>query len=942
MGGDARARVTEDDIQRSAQNPAQRSTDGIEAATQAQHGRVTRAHSEDDSATTAADHLHTEHHSITAPTSTTSPVLKLEEPGASAVPTMFGEDRSQSPRMPSPWTARLSASLDNAASRGPSPLSLDAAASAAAPGGTQQRRTSNSRSSQQHNGHHHPPVSISEPSQPDLHLSSANHSPSLAPLNPEEDTIGNIEYKLKLLPPTRDRFNRLVTQLKWRLLQGGGMAIYEIGVLDDGALVGLSRREMRASLDTLEAMALHLGARVEVRRVIVVQRYSHGLATTPPSLGAPDALPSPLPEPGSSLGTAGDVLVMPNGVNAGALPAPLLAQRAAFNPAAPEVISQRTPRRKSSNHGVPTFGNGANLGPSSLSSNSSISASPHLLPLALQHDSPSVSYSPPMHGNHPALRRNSSSNGTATVAQINAANKVLNEAYLLRELGAKRRGSRAGPTDIVHLGLLDAVQARKWIGGGKRTFSADMRLDLPKADTGSASAADVPTLVPGSGSSSRSGKLGAEMALPLVVLAPEALAREIEHDRMLEQWEEELKRRRAETAAAALLLIQGGDTGSLAGEGSGGSHGSPSGRASQRQRRRKNHGHAMVFEGDSPTLGDAPYFGQIKKPWLPEVADGAGQSPGDDVAISPAPLQPAGDEHAKEGSGPVRIAGAPSARFDDRARDCAGADGLPSSLDLDGDGVSSDDADEAGDGDGAASGGSNDEESDADSDDDDAGFFSFSLSLSDDEDGQIKGGRKKQAKNSIRATKNGAARPQNGNGSQAHKGGTGTCADPRQSIDDHDPIEEGSPSAVSAPLGVLSRSRSPGSQRKAENRAAALEVTLVRAAAAAAVQQPEQKAQERLVQPGQLPSNVDLAVAREPSAADGSSTSTSTPLAMSAPSTPAGGISSSVPSVASTTAAGLSTADESAQEHMTIRFIVEAKVLRKLRKGDVFIDYAGI
>ncbi|KAE8209166.1 hypothetical protein CF327_g6816 [Tilletia walkeri] len=51
------------------------------------------------------------------------------------------------------------------------------------------------------------------------------------------------------------------------------MAIYEVGVLDDGALVGLSRREMRASLDTLEAMASHLGARVEVRRVVVVQRY---------------------------------------------------------------------------------------------------------------------------------------------------------------------------------------------------------------------------------------------------------------------------------------------------------------------------------------------------------------------------------------------------------------------------------------------------------------------------------------------------------------------------------------------------------------------------------------------------------------------------------------------------------------------------------------------
>ncbi|KAE8261204.1 hypothetical protein A4X09_0g7695 [Tilletia walkeri] len=64
------------------------------------------------------------------------------------------------------------------------------------------------------------------------------------------------------------------------------MAIYEVGVLDDGALVGLSRREMRASLDTLEAMASHLGARVEVRRVVVVQRYP-GLDPTASSSTSP-------------------------------------------------------------------------------------------------------------------------------------------------------------------------------------------------------------------------------------------------------------------------------------------------------------------------------------------------------------------------------------------------------------------------------------------------------------------------------------------------------------------------------------------------------------------------------------------------------------------------------------------------------------------------------
>ena len=39
-----------------------------------------------------------------------------------------------------------------------------------------------------------------------------------------------------------ERFTRLVTQLKWRLLAGAGQALYEIGVSDSGQLVGLSRK----------------------------------------------------------------------------------------------------------------------------------------------------------------------------------------------------------------------------------------------------------------------------------------------------------------------------------------------------------------------------------------------------------------------------------------------------------------------------------------------------------------------------------------------------------------------------------------------------------------------------------------------------------------------------------------------------------------------------
>lgn len=46
---------------------------------------------------------------------------------------------------------------------------------------------------------------------------------------PPEPEQGNIEYKLKLINPSSQRFEHLVTQMKWRLKEGQGEAIYQIG-----------------------------------------------------------------------------------------------------------------------------------------------------------------------------------------------------------------------------------------------------------------------------------------------------------------------------------------------------------------------------------------------------------------------------------------------------------------------------------------------------------------------------------------------------------------------------------------------------------------------------------------------------------------------------------------------------------------------------------------
>lgn len=83
---------------------------------------------------------------------------------------------------------------------------------------------------------------------------------------PPEPQQGNVEYKLKLISPSKQRFEHLVTQMKWRLREGHGEAIYEIGVSDSGHLHGLADNDMTASLQTLQQMAQKLGASTTVLR----------------------------------------------------------------------------------------------------------------------------------------------------------------------------------------------------------------------------------------------------------------------------------------------------------------------------------------------------------------------------------------------------------------------------------------------------------------------------------------------------------------------------------------------------------------------------------------------------------------------------------------------------------------------------------------------------
>ena len=73
-------------------------------------------------------------------------------------------------------------------------------------------------------------------------------------------------WQLKLVNPSPSRLEHLVTQMKWRLQEGEGEAIYEIGVGDNGMYVGLTGEELESSLKTLNVMASKLGAHTALLR----------------------------------------------------------------------------------------------------------------------------------------------------------------------------------------------------------------------------------------------------------------------------------------------------------------------------------------------------------------------------------------------------------------------------------------------------------------------------------------------------------------------------------------------------------------------------------------------------------------------------------------------------------------------------------------------------
>ena len=77
----------------------------------------------------------------------------------------------------------------------------------------------------------------------------------IADLFEPENDEGNIEYKQHLIEPTTERLERLISQMKYRLAEGGGEAFYELGVSDRGVPYGLNDKELEKSMETMKILA---------------------------------------------------------------------------------------------------------------------------------------------------------------------------------------------------------------------------------------------------------------------------------------------------------------------------------------------------------------------------------------------------------------------------------------------------------------------------------------------------------------------------------------------------------------------------------------------------------------------------------------------------------------------------------------------------------------
>jgi GTPase len=78
-----------------------------------------------------------------------------------------------------------------------------------------------------------------------------------------EDEYGMIEYKLKLSDISKERRERLKTQMMYRLYEGEGRMVYNVGWCDNGYPKGIKYETMLDSLGVIYGITEEMGVKVK-------------------------------------------------------------------------------------------------------------------------------------------------------------------------------------------------------------------------------------------------------------------------------------------------------------------------------------------------------------------------------------------------------------------------------------------------------------------------------------------------------------------------------------------------------------------------------------------------------------------------------------------------------------------------------------------------------
>lgn len=102
---------------------------------------------------------------------------------------------------------------------------------------------------------------------------------------PPEEEYGPIEYKWSLCSLNPKKLMKLGTQMLWRVAggqdsfhfntSGQGVALYYIGVCDNGVCKGLSKKDLGASIKVLIKCAKSVRLKCSVKQIIKVNENNY-------------------------------------------------------------------------------------------------------------------------------------------------------------------------------------------------------------------------------------------------------------------------------------------------------------------------------------------------------------------------------------------------------------------------------------------------------------------------------------------------------------------------------------------------------------------------------------------------------------------------------------------------------------------------------------------